>query len=85
VDLIRLERDILRALEFDLQWVCPLVYLERCVKLVNLQHLQSEITEKFETHCKSAMVNSKLWLNERTSVIAVSILTLSLNILAKSE
>ena len=85
MDLIRMERDIIRALQFDIQAVSPQVYIDRFLIVRNLSKIQSQVTALCENLIKQAMVSSDLWLEQKTSVVAASVMNLAMSRLTGTD
>lgn len=77
--LLKLERDIIRALEFDVQNVSAAVYIERYTNVLGLTNPQ--IMPMCETLLRFAYRKSDC-LNMKTSVLAATCLTVAINILS---
>lgn len=77
--LLKLERDIIRTLEFDLTNVSAIVYIERYMKVLALNDAQ--IVPLCETLLRFAYRKSDC-LKLKTSVLAATCLLVSINILS---
>lgn len=57
-----IERDIIRTLQWDLQWASPTLYAERFQKLMNV-HQEPTIAQLSKRFCKNAIVYASTALN----------------------
>jgi hypothetical protein len=84
-ELLTLERDIIRTLQFDLQWAGPIIFAERLLKLIGLQQHVTQVISLCKLFCTFALEKSEIALMFKTSEIAAAVLTLSLNVLASEK
>lgn len=64
-DLIKLERDVIRTLQWDVQWTGPQVYLERYLWLIGLHHLTSQVMPMAQIFLKFVFRKSDLCLGHK--------------------
>lgn len=76
--VIQMESEILKALQFDLNFLCPLHFLERFLRLSRL-HDDYKITTIAEELCKQSLTKME-FLNFKPSVVAAAALTIAINL-----
>lgn len=73
-----MESEILKALHFDLNILCPLNFLERFLRLTNL-HEDYKVTTISEELCKQSMTKMS-FLNYKPSAVAASALVIAMSL-----
>ena len=77
--MLDLEEDILRVLDFNLSYTGPIWYLERYIRLFDLDQLHKDITSLSKGICR-IFLRSNSYLRFKPSHIAAAALTLAFNI-----
>ena len=77
--LVKLEKNILEVLEFNVQWAGPIPFVERFLKLFKLQSYP-QIAYLSSQFCKFTALKSEICLHIKPSYIAMAAVILACNI-----
>lgn len=84
VDLINLEEKIIKTLDYELHYVCPIVFLERFQRIFGLDEeyhfAESKIVGELARRLLRIFVSHSSFLRFKTSHMAGAALMLSINI-----